>query len=160
MPEFITLRGCTPEPLSNYLKALGVLRLIVEQKQDPQAKGYWHNDAFVLVTHLTQEEIKRFFLHHYKPTPLVAPWNGSTGFYPKDVAQKNLLRTIQQAKSERFQIYRETIATAQKQVDALGLTVQPKEKEEKRRLLGVFEELEQKTTLRLKTAPSKHFNHT
>ena len=135
MPESITLCGCTPEPLSNYLKALGILRLIVEQKQDPQAKGYWHNDAFVLVTHLTQEDLEKFFLHDYKPTPLVAPWNGSTGFYSKDVAQKKLLSAIQQAKSKRFQIYGETIAKAQEQVDALKLIVQPKEKEEKRRLL-------------------------
>lgn len=135
MPESIALWGCTPEPLSNYLKALGVLRLIVEQKQDPQAKGYWHNDAFVLATRLTQDELEKFFLYHYQPTPLVAPWNGSTGFYPKDVAQKKLLNSIQQAKSERFQVYGKTIAQAQKQVDALKLTVQPKEKNEKRQLL-------------------------
>jgi CRISPR-associated protein Csx17 len=135
MPESITLRGCTPEPLSNYLKALGVLRLIVEQKQDSQAKGYWHNDAFVLVTRLTQNELEAFFLHHYIPTPLVAPWNGSTGFYPKDVAQKKLLNSIQQAKSQRFQIYGKTISKAQDQVDKLNLIVQPKEKTEKRRLL-------------------------
>jgi CRISPR-associated protein Csx17 len=131
----LVLFGCTPEPLSNYLKALGVLRLIVEQKQDPQAKGYWDNDAFVLVTRLTLEDLEAFFLNDYQPTPLVAPWNGSTGFYPKDVAQKRLLNAIQQATSERFRIYGETIATAQAQVDALGLTVQPKEKLEKRRLL-------------------------
>lgn len=135
MSSVITLAGCTPEPLSNYLKALGVLRLIIEQKQDRQAKGYWHNDAFILVTRLTQEELENFFLYHYQPTPLVAPWNGSTGFYPKDTAQKRLLNSIQQAKSERFRIYGATIASAQEQVDALSLTVQPKEKEEKRRLL-------------------------
>ncbi len=135
MAKFITLQGCTPEPLSNYLKALGVLRLIVEQKQDTQAKGYWQNDAFVLVTSLTQDELETFFLHHYQPTPLVAPWNGSTGFYPKDVAQKKLLRAIQQAQSKRLQSYGETIAIAQEQVDALKLVVQPKEKEDKRRLL-------------------------
>lgn len=135
MPESITLRGCTPEPLSHYLKGLGVLRLLVEQQQDPQAKGYWHNNAFVLITNLTQDKLEAFFLYHYQPTPLVAPWNGSTGFYPKDVAQKKLLHSIQQAKSERLQIYGETIASAQKQVDALKLTVQPKDKEEKRRLL-------------------------
>ncbi|MBD1911252.1 type I-U CRISPR-associated protein Csx17 [Leptolyngbya sp. FACHB-8] len=135
MPETITLKGCTPEPLSNYLKALGVLRLVVEQKQDPQAKGYWHNDAFILVTNLTQDDLETFFLHRYKPTPLVAPWNGSTGFYPKDTAQKRLLSAIQRAKTDRFQVYGETIATAQEQVNALRLTVQPKEKDEKRRLL-------------------------
>ncbi|MBD2180604.1 type I-U CRISPR-associated protein Csx17 [Planktothrix sp. FACHB-1355] len=144
MPESITLRGCTPEPLSNYLKALGVLRLLAEPHYrdqdkklkaiDPQAKGYWRNDVFVLITHLTSDELEKFFLYHYEPTPLVAPWNGSTGFYPKDTAQKRLLNSIQQAKSERFQLYGEAIAIAQQQVDALKLTVQPKD-EEKRRLV-------------------------
>jgi CRISPR-associated protein Csx17 len=134
MAELMTLHGCTPEPLANYLKALGVLRLLVEQR-DPEAKGYWHNDAFIVVTHLMPDELEGFFLNDYKPTPLVAPWNGSTGFYPKDVAQKKLLQAVQQASSKRFKIYAETIAKAQTQVEKLQLTVQPRQKEEKRRLL-------------------------
>ena len=34
------LKGCTPEPLMNYLKALGILRLVAEQR-DPNAQGCW-----------------------------------------------------------------------------------------------------------------------
>lgn len=34
--QILELRGCTPEPLGNYLKGLGVFRLIAEQA-DPQA---------------------------------------------------------------------------------------------------------------------------
>ena len=135
MPESMILGGCTPQPLSAYLKALGILRLLVEQGRDRQAKGYWENDAFVLVTSLSREALETFFLEEYQPTPLVAPWNGSTGFYPKDKAQKRLLQEIVDAPAERFRIYGETITTAQKQVDALELTVQPKEKAEKRKLL-------------------------
>ncbi|AFY66363.1 type I-U CRISPR-associated protein Csx17 [Geitlerinema sp. PCC 7407] len=135
MPESMILGGCTPQPLSAYLKALGILRLLVEQGRDRQAKGYWENDAFVLVTSLSREALETFFLEEYQPTPLVAPWNGSTGFYPKDKAQKRLLQEIVDAPAERFRIYGETIAIAQRQVDALGLTVQPKEKSDKRKLL-------------------------
>jgi CRISPR-associated protein Csx17 len=38
----LELRGCTPEPLGNYLKGLGVFRLIAEQA-DPQARAWWKN---------------------------------------------------------------------------------------------------------------------
>jgi len=30
----LTLRGCAPTPIAGYLKALGVLRLIAEQKRE------------------------------------------------------------------------------------------------------------------------------
>lgn len=47
----VELTGCTPEPLMNYLKALGVLRLVSEQA-DPEARGYWRGDRFVLESRL------------------------------------------------------------------------------------------------------------
>lgn len=133
MPETIQLSGCTPEPLSNYLKALGVLRCLSEHNQDPLAKGYWHDNTFVLVSNKTKDELIRFFLYDYQPTPLVAPWNGSTGFYAKD--NKKTLNAILNSQASRLATYRETIQKAQEQVDALRLTVQPKDKDEKRRLL-------------------------
>ena len=45
----IPLRGCAPEPLIHYLKALGILRLVAEQL-DPQARAAWHGDTFMLET--------------------------------------------------------------------------------------------------------------
>jgi CRISPR-associated protein Csx17 len=129
----LLLKGCTPEPLSSYLKALGVWRLVVEQK-DPNAKGYWQNNGFKLRTHLSEDDLLHFFLHCYQPTPLVAPWNGSTGFYPKDKAQKKLLKAFSETSVERFKGYGETIAIAQAQVDDLQLKKQPTG-EDKRRLL-------------------------
>lgn len=131
MKEAIALHGCSPEPLSNYLKALGILRLVVE-KLDPKAKGYWCNDTFMLATAKSEQELVDFFLNDYQPTPLVAPWNGSTGFYPKD--NKKTLTAILYSQADRFKDYREAIATAQAQVDDLGLTTQPA-KEEKQKLL-------------------------
>ena len=133
MPEQIVLKGCTPEPLSNYLKALGVLRLVVEQNQDPLAKGYWHDNNFVLSSNLSQDDLVQFLLYDYQPTPLVAPWNGSTGFYPKD--NKKTIESILNSQADRFSQYRHTIQVAQKQVETLKLTVQPKDKAEKKQLL-------------------------
>ena len=50
----ILLRGCAPEPLIHYLKALGILRLIAEQL-DPQARAAWHGDTFMLETEKTKK---------------------------------------------------------------------------------------------------------
>ena len=66
------LKGCAPTPLANYLKALGILRLVGEQA-DPQARGWWEGERFCLLTTLSKEELERFFLEDYAPTPLVAP---------------------------------------------------------------------------------------
>ena len=78
----LVLDGCTPEPLMGYLKALGVLRLVSEQA-DPDARGCWRDGVFVLETTLDREGLVKFFQDEYKPTPLLAPWNGGSGFYIK-----------------------------------------------------------------------------
>lgn len=129
------LNGCTAEPLSNYLKALGVLRILAEQGPDPQIRGYWRSDCFQLVTSLNEEAIAWFFLHQYQPTPLIAPWNGSTGFYEKDKAQQKLLESITTAGAARLKVYGETIVCGQKAVNHLKLEAQPKDKTEKQQLL-------------------------
>lgn len=76
----IFLHGCTPTPLSHYLKALGILRLVSDQA-DAGARGHWQDEVFVLTTDLDAAELERFFLEAYRPTPILAPWNGGSGFY-------------------------------------------------------------------------------
>jgi CRISPR-associated protein Csx17 len=75
----VVLKGCRPEPLASYLKALGVLRLVAEQK-DKNAQGFWQGEHFVLRSMLDEEALMRFFREEWSPTPLVAPWNGRSGF--------------------------------------------------------------------------------
>ena len=89
--EAITLNGCAPTPLASYLKALGVLRLIsspanhvVDKAADPHARGWWENECFHIQTTLSREALLQFFLQDYAPSPIIAPWNGGSGFYPKD----------------------------------------------------------------------------
>ncbi|MBV6501389.1 MAG: hypothetical protein CJBNEKGG_03900 [Prosthecobacter sp.] len=79
----LTLAGCAPVPLAHYLKALGILRVVSEQK-DPNATGRWYRDQFVLTSTLNREALLTFFLEEYQPTPVLAPWNGGSGFHPKD----------------------------------------------------------------------------
>ena len=82
----LELAGCAPEPLMSYLKALGILRLVSEQK-DPEARGWWKNNVFWLRSTLDKEALVKFFLDEYKPTPIVAPWAGGSGFFKKDNQQ-------------------------------------------------------------------------
>jgi CRISPR-associated protein Csx17 len=75
----VVLAGCRPEPLASYLKALGVLRLVAEQK-DKNAEGYWRGEHFVLRSSLDVNALVSFFENEWRPTPVVAPWNGGSGF--------------------------------------------------------------------------------
>ncbi|MEM4058641.1 MAG: type I-U CRISPR-associated protein Csx17 [Thermoplasmata archaeon] len=112
----IKINGCRTEPFSSYLKALGILRLIGEQK-DLKAKGWWENDIFYLDTkdtcldatdiNIVRDNIIQFFLKEYKPTPIVSPWTRGSGFYPTD--NKEWIESIKTSTDPRFELYRVTI---------------------------------------------------
>ncbi|MCA9173793.1 MAG: type I-U CRISPR-associated protein Csx17 [Planctomycetales bacterium] len=103
------LTGCRPTPLAHYLKALGVLRLVSEQA-DGRARGWWMDESFLLATRLDRVRLETFFLENYSPTPLLTPWNGGSGFYPKD--NKTGLEAIAGSSADRFEAYRIALAHA------------------------------------------------
>jgi CRISPR-associated protein Csx17 len=103
------LAGCAPAPLASYLKAMGILRL-VGQQADPQARGWWDGERFCLLSRLSRADLEAFFLDQYQPTPLVAPWNGGSGFYPKDNQQA--LRALEASRAPRFAPFQTAIAEA------------------------------------------------
>lgn len=105
----LALPGCSPIPLASYLKALGILRLVAEQA-DSEARGFWRNEQFVLESRLDEEALRHFFLEEYRPTPVLAPWNGGSGFYPKD--NKDGIEPLSRARSSRFEPLTATIASA------------------------------------------------
>lgn len=125
------LTGCRARPLASYLKGLGVLRLVAEQA-DAKVRGGWSGDTFYIHTALDQEELCGFFLERYAPTPVVAPWNGGSGFYPKD--NQAALSAIRQSSSPRLAGYREAIDQAAQLLVDLGITSKVT-KEQKPRLL-------------------------
>ncbi len=117
----IVLEGCAPVPLAHYLKALGILRLVSENDEaDPEARGYWKNDAFMLRTKMSVDELVDFFLNDYRPTPIVAPWNGGSGFSPKD--NQVAINKIQASSSDRFCSYKTTIAISDAMRESIGIT--------------------------------------
>jgi CRISPR-associated protein Csx17 len=105
----IRLEGCAAEPLGSYLKALAVLRLVSEQA-DAEARGWWDSACFCLETSLDAESLVEFFLKRYAPTPILSPWNGGSGFYPKD--RKVGIDAIAGSSDERYAEYRTAIERA------------------------------------------------
>lgn len=110
------LNGCAPAPLAHYLKALGLLRLVAEQA-DPEARGWWDGERFRLATGLTREELERFLLERYQPTPLVAPWNKGSGFF---LASDPGLAPLEASSAPRFAAFRNGIAAARTLLDQLA----------------------------------------
>ena len=127
----IVLSGCTPTPLANYLKALGVLRLL--STRHPGTRARWRGDKLVLHTSLSRDGLERFFLDEYEPTPVMAPWNGGSGFYEKD--NKQALQTILSSQSSRLAAYGHCLDIAETVLAGLYLSASPKG-EDKTRLLS------------------------
>ena len=141
----IVLGGCTPTPLANYLKALGVLRLLATR--DPRVRGFWRGDRFMLRTALDRAAIDEFFLHDYEPTPVMAPWNGGSGFYfqerkskakdpvtgkrkklgiyDQETAATKIVDAVLSSKSKRLAAYRNALGHAKLAVRRAGFVTSP-----------------------------------
>jgi len=102
------LTGCAPAPLAHYLKALGILRLVARQK-DPEARGFWKDEHFCLITALDREALERFFLDEYRPTPFVSPWNKGSGFYADE---DPALGPVERSSAARFAPFRAGISAS------------------------------------------------
>jgi CRISPR-associated protein Csx17 len=92
--------------MAGYLKALAVFRLVSEQA-DPGARGWWVGNAFCLESKYDAEALLRFFLDDYAPTPIIAPWNGGSGFGEGD--RRVGLEAILASRLPRLAEYRRTI---------------------------------------------------
>ncbi|MGC8582002.1 MAG: type I-G CRISPR-associated protein Cas8g1/Csx17 [Thermoplasmata archaeon] len=119
----IPLSGCTSIPLSDYLKALGTLRILYQK--DKKICGYWKDDMFYIKTSLNEAELLKFILEEYTPTPVIAPWNGGSGFSPKD--QKEALNKIKNSNTPRLSKYKLVIDRAIKLKEELGIIGKPNE---------------------------------
>jgi CRISPR-associated protein Csx17 len=137
------LDGCTPQPLASYLKAVGVLRLVAEQK-DATARGYWKDDSFHVATVLTESELMRFFLDEWQPTPWVSPWNKGSGFF--NLAHDRGLAPLVKSVAPRFAMLRAGIEAATTLMAEMDDAVQEEKaiKAEANKLRGAAE----KTALR------------
>lgn len=127
----LELPGCTPEPLMAYLKALGVLRLVSEQK-DGAARGWWKHDMFWLRSTLDRDALVEFFLREYTPTPIIAPWAGGSGFFKKD--NKEAVEALCGSKSPRCKAYADVIHHVRRIIENEEVSDKPQD-EDKSRLI-------------------------
>ncbi len=118
----ITLAGCTPTPLASYLKALGVLRLL--STKYPETRAAWRCDQFILHSSLDRSGLENFFLEEYQQTPIMAPWNGGSGFFKKD--NKTAFQSIVNSTSPRFAAYRECLLVAEQSLAGINRETSPK----------------------------------
>ena len=109
------LTGCAPAPLAHYLKAIGILRIIAQQK-DPDVRGFWRDQHFCLLTTLDETALETFFLDEYAPTPFVSPWNKGAGFY---VVDDKGLAPVEGSTAPRLAPFRLGIAEARAPLDGI-----------------------------------------
>lgn len=131
MSHDIVLAGCKRAPLADYLKGLGVFRLVAEQF-DRDTRAWWIGGTLHLRSSVDAAGLVEFFAEAYTPTPIVAPWNGGSGYYLKDT--QTGISAIEESASERFAGYREAIATCRALVARWGLRERP-EGDEKYRFI-------------------------
>ena len=117
MVHVVRLSGCRSRPLGGYLKALGLHRLIAEQA-DRAARTAWEGDCLVLHSTLDEAAVCRFLSEDYRPTPVISPWNGGSGFYPKD--NQDGIGPMAASTGPRFAAYREAIAVARELMARIG----------------------------------------
>jgi CRISPR-associated protein Csx17 len=87
MAQTLKLCGCTPEPLGNYLKGLGVFRLIAEQA-DPHARAWWRDGVLHVVqskwsgsgSTSVETQCIDWLLRDCRFTPFIAPWQTGAGY--------------------------------------------------------------------------------
>ncbi|NWG12451.1 MAG: type I-U CRISPR-associated protein Csx17 [Acidobacteria bacterium] len=114
----------------SYLKALGILRLVSEQK-DRAAAGRWHNGIFELRSVLDETAIVRFLKEEYQPTPIIVPWSGKDFFsadrsgnkgpYKKTPTAERILEAFLAGTSHRLSAYRRTILLALDTLEDCGI---------------------------------------
>jgi CRISPR-associated endonuclease/helicase Cas3 len=131
-PTTLALTGCRAGTLIGYLKALGLLR-VVSRQIDPAARGRWSEDTFELLSTLDRGALVEFLLERYTPVPVVSPWNGGSGFFPKD--NPRALQAIADADDRRLDPFCHAISQARAILASLELAEKPSEKEIKLRLL-------------------------
>ncbi|WP_419948234.1 type I-U CRISPR-associated protein Csx17 [Candidatus Palauibacter sp.] len=141
--ERLILHGCSPTPLASYLKALGVLRLLSSDANnvsgdasDSEARGWWREERFHLQTSLGSDGLLEFFLRDYAPSPVIAPWNGGSGFYPKD-NQDGFGPLNSGNVAARFRPFAKAVRVSSEVLRDLGLKVRP-QGDEKAQLVGLL----------------------
>lgn len=103
------LSGCTTTPMSNYLKSLGLARIL--SRNDPTLMAFWRNDRLVIQSSMTKDEICQYVLRDYAPSPIISPWS-----YNKYQKTRDALKPRLESDDDRYRMYRYTISRLERTV--------------------------------------------
>lgn len=132
----IRLSGCTPTPLAAYLKGIALLRLL--SRKEPTLRAAWRGECLYLETGLGVGAITDWLLNQYAPTPILAPWNGDSGFYEKG---KRAIEAIGNGGTNRLAAMRNAIETAEALLAGSGRSASPKDSAKRRLLVRLRAEM-------------------
>lgn len=135
MAERLRIPGANPRSLLGYLFGLGILRVVARQV-DAAARSCWRDGALELHTGLDATELEEFLLDRWVPAPVVSPWNGGSGFFPKDNTQA--FDAIEADRSRRLDPFREAISRSRTALAEAGLVSRPEPRREKPALVQVL----------------------
>lgn len=104
------LPGLGAQPLSSYLGALGLMRMLGSQS-GRRVRGAFSHEGFQL-TGMHREELTAFLLDDWRPSPVFTPWNNASGFYASSKGQlaKAAIEAIAKGTEPRFDVLRAAIA--------------------------------------------------
>ncbi|MYC71183.1 MAG: type I-U CRISPR-associated protein Csx17 [Gemmatimonadetes bacterium] len=110
--KVLTLEGCRSSPLLSYLQSFGVIRALHEQHL-PEVLCYWKGSTLQIEGSIDRQHLMEFFLHRYKPAPIVSPWNGRGGFrIRKPQKGERAVQAITERSDSRLEPLQETIRIA------------------------------------------------
>lgn len=109
-PTKHVLPGLRPEPLASYLAGLGLIRVLGEQA-DADATAAWTADGLTITTLV--RDLAEWLANEYKPTPVLSPWNGGSGFGAKDKEPRRRLESLRANSSARLADLRSAIEVAE-----------------------------------------------
>lgn len=97
--------GLRTNSLGHYLAGLGLHRVLAQQ-EDAAATLSW-DDGYATI-HTTIPDLTEWLIHEYKPSPILSPWNGGSGYGAKDKSPKVALDALVSHESPRFALLRTT----------------------------------------------------
>lgn len=132
---------------------MGAFRILAEQ-YDSKLRLFWRDDILHLVfsKSTSEEELLRFFLDRFVPTPIVIPWSGRDFFqvseagdpgpYTAPPTKNGIVEAFLASQSPRLETYRATISRTLGIIDRLELTKEritgPKNRAEKAKFMALL----------------------
>lgn len=112
--SLVQLPGLTNQSFSRYLAGLGLVRVLSAQA-DPDLEAWWEGSSLMINSVVVDKvsAVAEWLVSDYRPTPVISPWNGGSGFGEKDKASRATIAQLMAVESPRLSDLRLAIPTAE-----------------------------------------------